>query len=208
MNAAPSPSSSRRDSLILAAAQVFSERGYQGATMEEIARRAGVAKGTSYLHFEDKADLFYAVFEKWAQEAMAGAEGPVAAAPDAAGRLKALALSAGDYMASHREMMPLSLEVWAASNSPGLRDRFAQALGGLYAGYRRAVCGLIQEGQAVGEFRQEIDPEAVASLLTGAIDGLFLQCWFEPGLEAHRYVEGFFDALLKGLALSAKGDRS
>lgn len=44
-----------------AALQVFSEKGFAAAKVDEIARRAGVSKGTLYLYFEDKADLFRAV---------------------------------------------------------------------------------------------------------------------------------------------------
>jgi AcrR family transcriptional regulator len=40
---------------------VFAEKGFAGARIEEIARRAGVSKGTVYLYFETKSDLFRAV---------------------------------------------------------------------------------------------------------------------------------------------------
>jgi AcrR family transcriptional regulator len=44
-----------------AALEVFAERGFTAAKLDEIARRAGVSKGTLYLYFTDKADLFRAV---------------------------------------------------------------------------------------------------------------------------------------------------
>jgi len=44
-----------------AALEVFSEKGFASAKLEEIARRAGVSKGTLYLYFKDKEDLFRAV---------------------------------------------------------------------------------------------------------------------------------------------------
>jgi AcrR family transcriptional regulator len=46
-----------------AALQVFAEKGFAAARLEEIAKRAGVSKGTLYLYFEDKADLFRAVVQ-------------------------------------------------------------------------------------------------------------------------------------------------
>lgn len=51
-----------RQQLLDAAATVFVERGYAGATTKEIARRAGVSEGTIYRHFADKRELFAAVF--------------------------------------------------------------------------------------------------------------------------------------------------
>jgi len=44
-----------------AALDVFAERGFAAAKLDEIARRAGVSKGTLYLYFKDKEDLFRAV---------------------------------------------------------------------------------------------------------------------------------------------------
>jgi len=44
-----------------AALDVFAEKGFAAARLDEIARRAGVSKGTLYLYFKDKADLFRAV---------------------------------------------------------------------------------------------------------------------------------------------------
>ena len=44
-----------------AALDVFAEKGFAAAKLDEIARRAGVSKGTLYLYFKDKEDLFRAV---------------------------------------------------------------------------------------------------------------------------------------------------
>ena len=44
-----------------AALEVFAEKGFAAAKLDEIAKRAGVSKGTLYLYFQDKAELFRAV---------------------------------------------------------------------------------------------------------------------------------------------------
>ena len=51
---------SRRE-LIDAAIEVFAERGYRGASIEEVIRRAGLSKGTFYFNFANKEELFAAV---------------------------------------------------------------------------------------------------------------------------------------------------
>jgi AcrR family transcriptional regulator len=48
----------RRQAILDAALGVFAEHGFEAARLEDVARRAGVAKGTLYLYFEDKQALF------------------------------------------------------------------------------------------------------------------------------------------------------
>lgn len=48
----------RREAILEAALEVFSAQGFAAARLDDVARRAGVAKGTIYLHFADKESLF------------------------------------------------------------------------------------------------------------------------------------------------------
>ena len=54
-------SEDRPREICAAALEVFAEKGFASAKLDEIAKRAGVSKGTLYLYFEDKEDLFRAV---------------------------------------------------------------------------------------------------------------------------------------------------
>jgi len=53
-----------RDVLIAAATEVFAERGYEGASLEEIAERAGFTRGAIYKNFDGKENLFFAVIDR------------------------------------------------------------------------------------------------------------------------------------------------
>src|SRR3954468_22239643 len=72
-----------REALIDAALALFTERGYAAVATEEIVSRAKVTRGALYHHFEDKRDLFRAVFERVEGDlmerigkTMGGADGP------------------------------------------------------------------------------------------------------------------------------------
>ncbi|RKX69166.1 hypothetical protein DRP53_09040 [candidate division WOR-3 bacterium] len=54
----------KQEIILNAAEKVFMEMGYSRATMERIARKAGVAKGTVYLYFKNKEDLFISLMSR------------------------------------------------------------------------------------------------------------------------------------------------
>jgi hypothetical protein len=61
------------------------------------------------------------------------------------------------------------------------------------------VANVIREGQAAGEIRPNIDPEAVATMVVAAMDGLGVQIFFDRELDPDTTVSGFGDVLLAGL---------
>ena len=52
------PAEARRAAILAAALEEFTARGYEGARLDDVAKRAGIAKGTIYLYFADKETLF------------------------------------------------------------------------------------------------------------------------------------------------------
>ena len=75
-----------RERLLATARQVFAEQGYADASLEEVAERAGVTRGPLYHYFDDKRDLFRAVYEQIESELTAQitarVQAPAAAASD------------------------------------------------------------------------------------------------------------------------------
>lgn len=69
--------------IVEAATEVFIQAGYANANLDDVARRAGIAKGTLYRYFDDKESLFRAVVQQAIAENLA-AFGPVAGALDGA----------------------------------------------------------------------------------------------------------------------------
>ena len=54
----------RKNEIIEAALQLFSEKSFHEVTMDEIAIRVGLSKGTVYLYFENKDDLFFSIIKE------------------------------------------------------------------------------------------------------------------------------------------------
>ena len=111
------------------ARKVFMEHGYEGASVDEIARAAGTSKATLYSYFPDKRQLFAAVMQSQCSrqgEVMGGEEagraGRGGAAPDGdqLRQLPVLAGRAGDVPRLHRRGRPLPR---ARRRVPRLRAR-------------------------------------------------------------------------------------
>ncbi len=189
----------KREQLTAAAVEVFARKGFQGASMEDVAEQAGVSKGSLYGYFKNKEDLFYATFEWFYERTMA--EGMVALqqAPTARDKLLTLGRQTVTSLTENIELYPLTLECWAAAGSGEGRARFGQAMRSLYDQYRQLVESIMRLGQGYGEFRQDLDVPALASSLVGALDGLMLQLWLNPDLDAGRYFENFMAVLFQGM---------
>jgi AcrR family transcriptional regulator len=64
----------RRAVILDAALRVFGQYGFRRASMDDVAREAGIGKGTIYLSFASKEEVFQALSERLAQRMLAGAE--------------------------------------------------------------------------------------------------------------------------------------
>jgi AcrR family transcriptional regulator len=71
----------RRETILDAALTVFAERGYEAARLDDVAAKAGIAKGTLYLYFKDKEALFEEVV-RGAASPIIERLGAIAAAPE------------------------------------------------------------------------------------------------------------------------------
>ena len=116
-----------RDHLLAAAAQVFAERGFHGATLDEVAQVAGFTKGAVYSNFKSKDDLFLALFkanyERETAQIQATLESSVVPAVD---RLSDFVVLVQEESRQSPISALLYLEFWLyASRNPEARARLA-----------------------------------------------------------------------------------
>jgi AcrR family transcriptional regulator len=83
------PRGERRGQLLRAASEVFVDRGYHGAGMDEIADRAGVSKPVLYQHFPGKTELYAAVITKHRENLVSGVRQALRTTTDNRRRLSA-----------------------------------------------------------------------------------------------------------------------
>jgi AcrR family transcriptional regulator len=118
------------EELISAAERLFTERGFHASTVDEIALAAGYTKGAVYSNFASKEDLFFAVYERRAEKALAGI-GEVLDENGPAAGLELLASDAARRRGSAEDgWLAVFFEFWAhVVRRPELRERFARIHG-------------------------------------------------------------------------------
>ncbi|UMM09278.1 TetR/AcrR family transcriptional regulator [Gluconobacter frateurii] len=117
----------KREQILQGAEKVFLASGYEGASMSQIAREAGVSKGTLYNHFDGKASLFSAFFEERSKTKLA----PIEAISREEGQdvhtvLRRLAETAIKMMLNPTSMDLYRIIVGEAGKFPNLADAFWQ----------------------------------------------------------------------------------
>src|ERR1051325_6970118 len=167
---------SRRE-LVSIAIDCFSRYGYQGTSIDRIARAAGVTKGALYYHFKDKEGrLFGALddriggFERVVVERVTRLRDPIAA-------LYAVADICIEQAtrSNHRRFM-LTLMVEALDTYPALSERFRQMM----RRFRDFLAETVRIGQRKGVFRRDVEPRVAAQMFVSGLVGTEIQHYQDP----------------------------
>src|SRR3984885_4282765 len=162
--------------LFAAARRVFLARGYQAATLEQIADEAGFSKGVVYSRFASKADMFLAILEDritWrpAQNAQAASE--LAGTGDFAGLVDLV--QRAERAAPGWRLLLAEFRIHVAPD-PALNPRYAALHARTVEGIARTLT-VISEG---GERSLPFPPRQLAELLLAVENGLALEQQANP----------------------------
>ena len=143
----------RPEELVAAALSVFGERGFRQTTLEEVAARAGVSKGTVYLYFSSKDDLLRAVVTQKVVSMLEPAEAMARSHDGSAVELLTKLVHRMWAAMSQNEMGCLSRLVQAElTQFPEIRRFFFEEV---ILRHRRLLHGIAARGVATGEFRKD-----------------------------------------------------
>ncbi len=192
--------------ILSAALDCFAERGFAATRLDDVAARAGVAKGTLYLYFPGKEELFKALVRQEllpnVERLEAAAAGPGSAA-ETLGRL--VAVWAEDVAPSRFAVLP-KLVIAEAGNFPELAKFYLREV---VERFLRLLRSILRRGVEAGEFRP-IDVEHVAFCVVGP---LLLSVLWKHTFDAHAgrpldaaaLCRAHLDVLLNGLRRPVAG---
>jgi AcrR family transcriptional regulator len=190
----------RPDEILAAALESFAERGFAATRLEDVATRAGISKGTLYLYFRSKEELFKAVVRATLLpnlvrvEALAASfEGPSALL------LEGLLLTIADVVSSRLGGIP-KLVIAEAGNFPDLARFYLEEV--VRRGLR-LIGTILRRGIARGEFRAlDVDHAVfcvIAPMLIAALWKNSLEAHDDAPLDAQALARAHLDLLLRGL---------
>ena len=192
----------RHQEIVDAGLTVFGERGFAAARLEDVAARAGVSKGTLYLYFPNKEELFKAVVREailpnleMAERLLAGSQGPSFAVLETL-----LTLFAARVLKTRAGAIP-KLIIAEAGNFPDLARFYHEEV------IRRAfalLAAVLERGVARGEFRPvDVDSTVrliVAPMLMSALWRSSFEALEDRPLDVPALLKAHLDALRRALA--------
>lgn len=195
----------RPSEIIEAGLKEFAARGFAATRLEDVARRAGVAKGTIYLYFADKEALFVAAVQSRVTPVIAGMADLVADFPGSTRDLLTLMIRTAHAKLVEGDLkVVLRILIAEGGNFPGLvasyhRDTVARGRAVLEAIYRRGV--------ERGEFRTGATADLPVVIMAPAIMAALWKMIFEAvdPIAADRFLAAHLDLVLNGVLAPPDG---
>ena len=163
-----------RAKILDSAIKLFSTRGFNAASVDEICEEAGISKGAFYHHFESKQALFLAILDGWLQ----AIDSTIEASKDKTVPETFMQMTEAFpvIFETAGEGLPMFLEFWLQAS----RDqKIWEASIAPYRRYHKYFTSLIKKGVEEGSF-VEVDPELAARMIVSTAMGLFLQSMLDP----------------------------
>lgn len=196
----------RPQELLAAALDLFVERGFASTRLEDVARQAGVSKGTLYLYFTNKEELFKAVVRDSIVPVIDAAEDSIAGFDGhSADLLRGVIGNWWQRIGTTKASGIPKLMMAEAANFPDIATFYQEEV---IARGTRMIAGLLERAVARGEFRP-MNIEIMTQVLVAPM--LMLMTWKHSvgpcdqcHLDPQTFLDAFLDMALHGLLPAAK----
>jgi AcrR family transcriptional regulator len=195
MSPRPNVSEERKSQILQAAEEVFSQKGFEAARMDDIAAVTGLSKGTLYLYFKNKEALIIAILDRLFQHEIQQLESQAAGESASQTIERVTDLVAQDVTGMLR-LLPIVYSFLALT----FRNRTVQrALKAYLRRYLDMLTPLVQAGIDTGEFRP-VEAREVAIAASAIIEGtVLLWVYDRESIDPARHIRSGMRLLLEGV---------
>ena len=191
-----------RERLLAAARRVFAHHGFHGASVEEIASRAGFSTGALYSNFDGKEDLFLVLMEREIEEHAREIADAVSARASVSERATGGARQWMTMIEREPEVLLLFMEFWAYGvRDPSVRPKVAAR----FAQVRELITRLIADGVREFDLELDIPAEQLAVAIDALADGIARQKLADPDAVPDELMGTVLSLLLAAVTRPAGG---
>jgi len=188
------PKEKRWLEILKAAAEVFYEKGYDAATLQDIADRVGILKGSIYYYIKTKSDLLDGLLIEVHNEGLEMIAKRAATEGTVFDKLDAMVRGHIEYMVRNQAKTTVYLHELKALD-PERREA-------LFRGhdFRDQFLFVIRKGQSEGLILPDLDPKLTSQTMLGWINSLYQ--WYRPSPRkpAKLIADHFITIMLRGIA--------
>lgn len=190
------PKAERWEELLEAAAKIFYEKGYDATSIQDIAERVNILKGSIYYYIQTKADLRDHLLVEVHTNGIATMRRLAATEGTALDKLAAMIRGHVEYMHRNRAKTTVYLHE-VKKLSPAKRQELLGA-----ENYRDVFDEMLELGQAEGLFLASLDPKQAAQAILASLNSFYQ--WYRPNRESQARVADYFvTTILRGHASEA-----
>jgi len=187
----------RKSELLSAARSVFARRGFHEATIDDIAREAGVAKGTVYLYFDSKQQIYLEALRFGIESLVAEMRMKATASGTCADKLRGLVAAKIEFFDAHRDFFQIFQSEFG---QPGCDTSGLSLCKDLYFEQAKVIEKVLQEGVREGSVRK-LNLRKTAFAIADLTRGIAIQRvlgWSKTRLADE--IDFIFGLLWKGIA--------
>jgi AcrR family transcriptional regulator len=188
------PRAERWAELLEAAADIFYEKGYDAASLQEIAARVGILKGSIYYYIETKSDLRDNLLKQVHAEGLEMIHRLAQTEGDAIDKLDAMIHGHIDYATHNLTKVTVYLHELKKLSSKERLKLFGNH------GYRDIFLDVLAKGQEEGTVLPALDAKLAAQAMLGALNSVYQWYRPKPGHPSSVVADHFADILLRGHA--------
>lgn len=185
--------------MLQVAVEIFNEKGYASASIQDVANSVGVLKGSLYHYIESKEDLLARIFEESDAQSFALMEEIRALDLTAVERLRAFARSWSLWYLTHIERASIYINEWKHLTGERL-ERVVQTR----HEYEKRVREIIEDVKRDGEAAPDLDTRYACFFVLSALNGL--PTWYRPdGPDSAEHIADVYADMIVGMVCNADG---
>ena len=166
----------RKKDILEVAAKLFSQKDFHEVTVDEIAERVGLSKGTIYLYFENKENLFFSIIQEKTEVLFSRLQTAIQSDASYLERLEGLVQAYLSFFEEHKSYFKIIHSEKSRMDDKD-RYRFKEHMVKSFYNYEDLLRQFIIEGQEQKVFRK-IAPELITKALRGLLNSFTFQCIF------------------------------